>query len=254
MCFSRNRSLEFAAVLGLLLAPRFAESQEIRFSIEPATSLAWYQIDPHYSHLWGTTCPADPNWQAGEGRTPGAAANYGWRKEAKASGRKDSRIPLYPRRRVFPVCRTAVRGGFITADTVQWSGVRGELTILPDSLETGLEMRTLYLRRVIFETAKHPTIRFVMDSLGSVQTGDTLTATAFGTLEMHGAHRAIASPVKVWRVPGGLRAQTSFPLPAEDLTDAYHMSKAALAMGTSLGRWDTVYMGVDIILRKSEPQ
>jgi hypothetical protein len=63
-------------------------------------------------------------------------------------------------------------------------------------------------------------------------------------------HTNIKAPVTAWRVPQGLRAQVQFDFPADHLDDVYQMSKMALAMGTSLGRWNTIYMGVDLILRR----
>ena len=41
-----------------------------------AASLVWWQVDPHYNHLWSTTCPNDPSWQPGEGRDAGWQVNY----------------------------------------------------------------------------------------------------------------------------------------------------------------------------------
>jgi hypothetical protein len=233
-----------------LVAP--AEAQT-RFEIDGRSSLAWWQIDPNYGHLWASTCPDDPNWQAGEGRTPGARVNFKTRKQHVASASKSrvKEVPMYPRLDVYEVCRRAVRGGVLTADTVNWSGLRGEVIILPDSLDTGLEMRSLYARKAIFETHKFREIRFVLDSLGSVQPGDTIKAVAFGTMQLHGVHTRIEAPVKAWRVPQGLRVQTQFDFPAEQLSEVYKMSKLALEMGTSLGRWNTVYMGVDVIMRPS---
>lgn len=248
MSFSGRRH-SLLLLLLLLAAPRLAVSQEPRFAIEPRTSLAWFQIDPHYSHLWGTTCPDDPNWQAGEGHSPGANVNYGWRKEAKASGRSDKRIPLYPRLRVIAACRPAVSGGIIAADTLTWRGVRGEVVIAADSLETGLAMRTAYMRRAILETSKHPRIRFVLDSLSGVVPGDSLTGQAYGTLELHGVHTPVSAPVTGWRYQGGWRIKTQLALPADALEKVYGMSRTALAMGTTLGRWQDIHMGIDIILK-----
>lgn len=237
----------------VLLLWAMPATAQTRFEIDGRSSLAWWQIDPNYGHLWASTCPDDPNWQAGEGRTPGARVNFKTRKEhvATASKSRVKAVPMYPRLDVYEVCRRAVRGGVLTADTVNWSGLRGEVIILPDSLDTGLEMRSLYARKAIFETHKFREIRFVLDSLGSVQPGDTIKAVAVGTMQLHGVHTKIEAPVKAWRVPQGLRVQTQFDFPAEHLSEVYKMSKLALEMGTSLGRWNTVFMGVDLILRAS---
>jgi len=245
----RRLSRAHALTLSMLFCAGFLRAQETRLTVDPQTSLAWWQIDPHFGHLWASTCPDDPNWQAGEGRSPGKRIDFATRKQTMSSGRSDKRVPIYPRIEVHAVCRNAVHGGVLSVDTVTWRGTRGEVIILPDSLETGLDMRTAYARRAIFETHKHRRIRFVLDSLSAVQPGDTLVAQAHGTLDLHGVHTTISSPLKAWREKEGLRVQTTFSMPADDLTDVYKMSRPALAMGTALGRWNTVYMGVDLILR-----
>jgi hypothetical protein len=245
--------MRFAYAAAAVLVTAAAGEAQTRFDVDPRASLAWWQIDPNYGHLWASTCPDDPNWQAGEGRTPGARVDFKSRKKHVASASKDRlrAVPMYPRLDVHAVCRPAVRGGVLAADTLNWSSLRGEVIVVPDSLDTGLEMRSLYARKAIFETHKFPQIRFVLDSLGNVQPGDTIRGVAHGTLELHGVHRKIASQVKAWRVPEGLRVQTYFEFPADELAEVYKMSKMALEMGTSLGRWNTVYFGVDMILRRS---
>ena len=239
--------------LAIIALPVIAHAQEgTRLNVDAGSSLAWWQIDPNYGHLWATTCPADPNWQAGEGRSPGAKVDFKTRKEHVASARKSGvkDIPMYPRLAVHAVCRHAVRGGLLTMDTVNWSRTRGEVIILPDSLTTGLDMRDAYATKEVFETRKFRQIRFVLDSLSAVQPGDTIRAVAHGTIQLHGVHRSLSGPVKAWRVPSGLRVQSHFEIPAEDLSDVYKMSKMALSMGTVLGRWDKVHMGVDLILKR----
>lgn len=233
----------------LAAVPGYGQST-LRLNVQGALSSAWWQIDPNFGHLWATTCPDDPLWSAGEGRSPGAPAEAGDRHVSSGRKANPRDIPMYPRRKLSPVCRNAVRGGIVVEDTITWAGARGEVVVLPDSLETGLDIRTAFARRAVFETGKFREIRFVLDSLGSLQTGDTIRATAHGTLQLHGVHRVIAAPVKAWREPIGLRVQTHFSFPADDLEKVFQMSRAALAMGTALGRWDSVHMGVDLILRR----
>jgi polyisoprenoid-binding protein YceI len=250
---STLRILVLPFALLIAAGPTGAQSS-VRYDIDARSSLAWWQIDPNYGHLWASTCPEDPNWQAGEGRSPGSRVDFKSRKKHVASASKDRErdVPMYPRLDVHAVCRLAVSGGVLTPDTLRWQGVRGQVTVLPDSLDTGLEMRSLYARKAIFETHKHRNIRFVVDSLSNVQPGDTIRGIAHGTLELHGVHNKIASEIKVWRVPEGLRLQTYYEFPADDLNKIYKMSKMALEMGTSLGRWNTVYFGIDAILRRAE--
>ncbi len=237
-------------LLPLLAGSAGAQSQ-IRYEIAPRSSLAWWQIDPNYGHLWSTTCPDDPNWQAGEGRSPTAPVNFKTRKRhvASASADRDRDVPMYPRLEVYDVCRDAVRGGLTTSDTITWRDVRGEVIVLPDSLDTGLGMRTLYARKSIFQTHKFRNIRFVLDSLSNLQrSSDTIYAVVHGMLELHGVQNRITSDVKAWPEAGGLRVQSFYEFPAGDLTGVYKMSKMALEMGTALGRWNTVYFGIDAIL------
>jgi hypothetical protein len=240
-------------LLGCVTASAAPALAQVRYEVDQRSSLAWWQIDPNYGHLWASTCPEDPNWQAGEGRTPGSRVDFKTRKKHVASASKSRvrDVPMYPRLDVYDVCRTAVRGGLLTPDTITWKDARGEVIVLPDSLDTGLEMRSLYARKAIFETHKHREIRFVLDSIGAIQPGDTIRAVAYGVWQLHGVHAPVAAPIKAWRVAEGMRVQVQWDFPAEQLTDIYKMSKMALEMGTSLGRWNTVYMGVDMILRRS---
>jgi hypothetical protein len=217
--------------------------------VEPKTSLAWWQIDPHYEHLWSTTCPADPSWQPGEGRDPGLYTDYGTRPVTVAAGRSDARVPLFPRYRVRPVCRQAVSGEITVADVATLRGVRGRISVIADSLFTGLEMRDKYERRAVFETARYPEITFQIDSLIDVQHGDTIKATAVGALTVHGGTIAVRAPVRAWQdQSGGFRVRAQIGVPARTLTDEFHMSKVALSMGVVMKRWKTIHMGVDVIL------
>jgi hypothetical protein len=167
---------------------------------------------------------------------------------ASASSSRDREVPIYPREDVTPVCRPAVSGRIVTSDTANWRGVRGEIRVLPDSLVTGNSMRDKFARKAVFETSKHREIRFQIDSLTNVQTGDTIRATAVGVLELHGVRVPTTAPVKAWRERAGLRVQTKMQFPAHDLTKVYEFSKLSLGMGVTLGRWNTVFMGIDAIL------
>src|SRR5688572_10557120 len=121
-------------LIALLLLAGSLHAQSPRMTVEGKTSLAWWQIDPHYEHLWSTTCPADPSWQPGEGRDPGMYTDYTTRPVTVASDRSDKRIPLFPRYRVRPTCRQAVSGDVTIADPARLRGVRSTVTIVVDSL------------------------------------------------------------------------------------------------------------------------
>ena len=236
-------------ILALLL-PAALPAQTQRLVVEPKTSLAWWQIDPHYEHLWATTCPNDPSWQPGEGRDPGQYTDYAARPSTTAAARSDARIPLFPRYRVRPVCRSAVHGEVTVGDTATLRGVRGRITMIADSLFTGLDMRDIYARRAILETGRYPEIGFTIDSLVEVRrAGDTTKAFAVGQFELHGVSQPMRAPVSAWRDPAGLRVRAQFSVPARMLVNEFQMSKWGLGMGVVMKRWQTIHMGVDVILR-----
>jgi hypothetical protein len=237
-----------AMILSLLVAGA-AEAQH-RLTVDAKTSLAWWQIDPNYGHLWATTCPDDLSWQPGEARSAGGNINVKSRKKTlpSASSSREKTVPLYPRVEVAAVCRPAVRGSITTTDMSSWKGTKGEIRILPDSLITGNDMRDKFARKSVFETSKYREIRFQIDSLTNIQPGDTVRATAVGMLELHGTRLPATAPVKAWREANGVRVQTQMEFPANQLTSVYNFSKMALGMGVTLGRWKTVYMGIDAIL------
>lgn len=239
-----------AALLVLGTGP--VAAQGARWAIDHKTSLAWWQVDPHYEHLWATTCPADSSWQAGEGRDAGLYTNYATRPKTVAAGRSDKRIPLFPRFVVQANCRNAIRGEITTPDTVRWRGVRGVISVIADSLFTGLGYRDTYGRRAVLQTGTYPSITFTIDSLTEVQPGDTLRAIAVGTLELHGVQHATRAPVKAWNEPAGFRVLAQFSVPALALTEEFKMSRVALGMGVGMRRWNTVHMGIDVILRRTD--
>ena len=73
----RGRTLA-AALVAFVTAVAAAPAQT-HWTIDPKTSIAWWQMSPHLNHLWATTCPADPSWQPGEGRDEGWQVDYATR-------------------------------------------------------------------------------------------------------------------------------------------------------------------------------
>ena len=250
MALTTSRGQLLAATLALFGATTGLSAQ-LRWTVEPKTSLAWWQVDPHFNHLWATTCPADHSWQPGEGRDPGQYVDYKTRPDLRDNGGHEARIPLFPRGQVNAVCRTAVSGTVLIEDTLHWNGVRGEITLNPDSLFSGLAFRDDFARSMVLNTPQYPRIRFVIDSLVNVQKGpgDTLHATAVGSFNLHGVTTPMQAPVLAWRDPAGFRVQASFDFDAQDLTNKYGMSKVALGLGVVLHRWKRLHMGVDVILQ-----
>ena len=250
-----RRSVVSLAVAAVLSTAASAQSTGARWAVDHRTSLAWWQVDPHYEHLWATTCPADTSWQAGEGRDGGLYVNYATRPKTTSAGVSDPRIPLFPRDVVKPLCRNAVRGEVNVQDVERWRGVSGKITVIADSLFTGLSFRDKYGRQAVLETGKYPVITFDIDSLTDVQggmsRGDTLRGVAIGTFELHGVQYATRAPVQAWEEAAGLRVRAQFSVPALALTQEFKMSRVALGMGVGMRRWRTVHMGVDLILRKT---
>jgi len=123
------------------------------------------------------------------------------------------------------------------------------VSVIADSLFTGLGFRDTFGRRRVLETGKYSQITFTIDSVVDVQPGDTLRAVAFGTVELHGVQRATRAPLVAWHEPAGFRVHAQFSVPALALTNEFKMSKVALGMGVIMRRWNTVHMGVDVVLR-----
>lgn len=229
-----------------------ANAQSVRYAIEPRASLAWWQMNPNFSHLWATTCPDDPSWQPGEGRSPGYYVDYYRVHKTAEAGVADTRIPLYPRSRIRYVCSQAVFGQFDVSDPTTWKVSGGKITIFPDSLITGLDMRDSYSRKQVFQTRQFPSIQFTIDSLANRQmVGDTLKALAVGTFDMHGVQKKMSVPLKAWPDGGGLRVQAQAEFPAKDLTREWQFNQNALGMGVTLGMWREVHFGVDVLMKKA---
>ena len=240
----------FALVLGTGVVGVLAAQSVSRgkWTITPRESLAWWQVEPNYGHLWATTCPGDPNWSAGESRSSG----YNYQDERIAvSAQLNSRIPLFPRSQVTPVCGDAIHGDITIADTVRWGGVSGTIVIDAHKLTTGADFRDAYAQKAVLKSSAFPTIEYTIDSLTDLHVeGDTIRATAMGTLLLVGKQHLKTARLVAWRVPGGaLRVRGQIQVPAKDMTGSLGLSKFALNMGVVLGRWDTLYMGIDIVLK-----
>src|SRR5262245_62263125 len=136
-CLTRasGKAAIFAAgAATLICAGALSAQQAVTWTVSSRTSLAWWQINPHYNHLWATTCPDDPSWQPGEGRSEGFYVDYLRRRPASEVDDTETRVPLYPRKTVRSLCRQAVRGEFTASDTVTFKDLKGTLSIIADSL------------------------------------------------------------------------------------------------------------------------
>jgi len=226
-------------------------AQQVKYKLDPAMSLAWWQVNPHLGHLWATTCPADPSWRPGEGRSVAWAQQFlSMRSKTGYANVKDTIIPLYPRRRARALCEEAVSGEITANDTVNWSGIKGTVTVLADKITTGLDMRDNYARHSILNTGAYPTIKYVIDSVGPFTKSrrDTLNTTIYGTITLHGVSRPLLAPAKLWHDAGAFRVSAKMLVPAEDMIEVYHMSKYSLGLGVGQTVWDELWLGIDVIM------
>jgi polyisoprenoid-binding protein YceI len=241
-----------AGLFCLLVAPAPALAQAARWTIDQKSSLAWWQIDPHMNHLWATTCPEEPSWRPGEGRSGGWFIDRAFRppKNEYAAVSDTTIIPLYPRPRIRAVCAEAVSGQIVITNPAKWGGVTGNVTVKPDALVGGENRRDDYARKSVFETNRYPEILFQIDSVIDVTTkGDTLIGRAVGTWTLRGLEKPVNAGVKAWPVAGGLRVLGKFRIPAGDLEHTYNVSQYVLGLGIGVGVWKYLYMGVDLMMR-----
>ncbi len=228
----------------------------VKLTIDPRSSLAWWQVNPHMEHLWATTCPSDPSWRPGEGRSLSWAADF--LSKGMSTGHSNqlvdsTEIPLYPRRRVRPVCSEAVTGE-VAIDTVSWTTAQGNVTVRADELLTGSDMRDNYAKKSILQTAAYPRISFSIDSLGPTQKktsakGDTLRTTVYGTFDLRNVRHPMVAHAITTHEAGGIRVRAKFMMPAKDMVEVYGMSKMSLGLGVGQTVWEELWMGVDVLLK-----
>ena len=243
----------FAVLSGVLATVTDGQSQ-VRFTVEPKSSLGWWQINPHLSHLWATTCPEEPSWRPGEGRSGGWSFSGGLPdpKHGFAAVSDTTIVPLYPRYEALPICTEAVSGEVMVSDTARWRGIRGRVVIKADKLVSGDDRRDEYARKAILQTERNPDITFTIDSVVNVrEMSDTIAGLAFGTLALHGVTWHTSGPVRAWPETEGLRVTARARFPAQALIDVFDISKFALGLGVTTRIWKDIFMGVDIVLRPS---
>src|SRR2546425_12029730 len=90
----------------LLVGVASAGHGQARWVVEPTTSLAWWQMVPHLHHLWATTCPGEPSWRPGEGRSSGWAINPALELAESGYGLIDDTVHRSEERRVGKECRS----------------------------------------------------------------------------------------------------------------------------------------------------
>jgi hypothetical protein len=246
-----TRRISLLCLLAIAASFQTASAQQGRFVIDQSRSLVWWQLDPHYGHLWATTCPDDPSWQPGEGHSGHFAINYKKRPKIKTTKENATQFPLFPRDTVRANCRVAVSGSFSTADVKRYAQMNGSVTVQMDSMVNGSDARDAFAKKYIYSSAKYPTVNFTVDSLTNlVFVGDTVTAIAVGTFTLRGVQKPTRVQVQGVQEPSGLRVRGLWAMPARELQDRYKMSRAVLTMGVGSKLWDTLFMGFDLILRQ----
>jgi hypothetical protein len=246
-----NRRLLLFCLLAVAIPFQRASAQQTNYVLDTKRSLVWWQLDPHFGHLWATSCPNDPSWQPGEGHSGRFKIDYKKRPEVKLVNSSAGVFPLFPRDTVRANCRTAVTGSFTTQDATRFSQMKGAVVVQVDSITNGSDARDLMARKMIFSSAKHPEMRFTIDSLTSIQmSGDTINAVAVGIFELRGIQKPTRVAVQGVQEPSGLRVRGLWAMPAKELQQKFDVSKAVLSMGVGAKLWDTLFMGFDLILTK----
>ena len=221
-----------------------------RFIVEQTTSLAWWQMNPNYGHLWATTCPGDPNWQAGEGHTNGYEIEKATKKKTRVSAYLDYRIPLYPRLEVKPVCRKCVVGNIALKTAGDLTSAHGIVEIMVDSLENGSAIRNKFAKHSVLQTETYPRITFTLDSIGNVEmVGDTVTGVAKGSWVMHGVTKPLFFPVTMYKEGDAIRVKGKAATFPRVLLEEYKMSKVALGAGVGMNLWKELHFGFDLIFK-----
>ncbi len=220
---------------------------QTKWTVDPASSLVWWQMVPHMDHLWATTCPREPSWRAGDGRS----SQWFMKNLLRAQTAADtSNIPLYPRYAARDICVDAVRGEITAQDTLTWTGVRGSVVVKADRLLTGQTQRDQYTRESLLETNRYPEIGFTIDSLvGVVEQADTVNGSVVGVLTLRGVTRPMVVAVRMWPEAGGLRVVGKFRVTAPELVEQFGISSHALGLGVGVRIWHYLYMGVDLVMR-----
>jgi polyisoprenoid-binding protein YceI len=239
------------ALLPCLLAAALGAEAQTRWTVDSKASLAWWQINPHLNHLWATTCPQEPSWRPGDGRSTGwIIGQIRTPKQGTAAVYDTTIVPLNQRVTVRAVCTEAVTGRVLVGDTVAWHGVRGEVAVRGEALITGEERRDAVAREAVLQTSRYPEIRFTVDSLVNVtRQGDTLRGTAVGMFMLRDVSKPMTAAVRAWPEAGTLRVLAKLRLSAQKLPAEFGLSRIALGMGVTSGIWYDLFLGIDVVLK-----
>jgi len=237
-----------------LVAAVASAPAQAQWTVDPKFSLAWWQVSPHLNHLWATSCPEEPSWRPGEGRSGGWTINP----ELKTASRTGYQnvadtihVPLYPRKRIETVCTEAVHGQVTLPDTVRWRGATGTVAVSADKLISGHDQRDAYARGAVLQANRFRTIRFTLDSVVNVtRQADTLRGMGIGQFKLLAVTQPMAAELVAWPEAGGLRVLSKLRIPVRQLVPVYGVSSFALGLGTGTRIWQDLFAGVDMLLRR----
>jgi polyisoprenoid-binding protein YceI len=220
-----------------------AQSALKTWRIDTTRSRAWYLIEPHYGHLYGSTCRFD--YDEGARHLKGSVAAPG----LHSGG--DPRKGLHPAGTGHP-CARAIVGEITAADPQSWAGLRGMIIVTLDSLTGPSGMRDHHLKTQILHTEKQPFAKFVLDSLITLTPGaDTTRAVVAGTMELNGMTKSVLAPVRLWwQQDGSLRVDAQVGMHPRGLVTDYKFSRTWIGLGWYM--WNSMSFGVDLLLR-AEP-
>ena len=242
-----------AAVLLCFLTAVAGAQAQTRWTVDPKLSLAWWQVSPHLNHLWATTCPEEPTWRPGEGRSGGWNINPELKTKSTTGYQAVAdtiNVPLYPRTKAEAVCTEAVRGGVTLSDTVRLRGVSGKVAVRADALISGSNERDAYSKRAILQTSRYREVTFTLDSVVNVtRHADTLRGTGVGQFKLLEVTQPMTANLIAWPEAGGIRVQAKLRIPAGNLVPVYGMSRFALGLGVGTKIWQDLFAGVDMVLR-----
>lgn len=244
----------FVLLAGLAAVGTEAVAQT-RFAVDRRESLAWWQVSPHLNHLWATTCPQEPTWRPGEGRSGGWVVEGAPKNKSKTGWQNVGdtiNAPLYPRTTATPICTEAVDGMVVVADTVSWRVLSGSIAVKGNTLITGEDRRDTYAKRAILQTDRYPEIGFKIDSVIDLKKDantDTIRATAVGQFSLHGVTKPMNAQVRAFYEDGGVRVLGRFMVEVKQLVPVYGLSQFALGLGVGTRIWEHLIMGVDLVLR-----
>jgi YceI-like protein len=243
-----------SAALFCLVTARSGSPQRlsVKFTIDPKSSLAWWQIVPHLGHLWATTCPQDPSWLPGEGRQWGPGGFDVARATQFTEDSSKVPLPLFPRYRVRSVCAEAVHGELVVPDSVTWKGAHGKVVVNAAALTQASALRDAFAHNVVLDVDEHPQIVLTIDSVVAVMPSgpsrDTVRAVAVGILSLHGVDAPLRVPVVAWHDGGGLRVEGRWSIVPSELTEKYQVPKVALSLGVGTHIWKALWVGTDLVM------